>query len=163
MLAPGYEPLAKVPLGLLIGKPQLAVRGLKSALVGYAMIILGAAIMFGLLRALNISSPELLARNPEVHSLSHPDTRSVAYSILGGLTGMIVVAAYRRSVLAGPLVLLAIIPAAALIGAGAASGSWPLVKQGIERTLLDVLIIWAAGALIVAWKRAFVHKRKPLV
>ena len=163
MIAPGFEPLAKVPLGLVLGKTPLMVRGLKSALAGYAVLILGAALMFALLRALGISSPELLARNPEVMSLSHPDARSVAYSILGGLTGMIAVASYRRSVIAGPLLLLAIIPAAALIGAAIASGSWPHVKQGIERLLIDVLIIWATGALVIAWKRALVHKRRPLV
>lgn len=162
MISPGFEPLAKVPLGLMIGKPRLVRRGLLSALAGYAVLILGAALMFGVLRALNISSPELLTHNPEVHSLSHPDARSVAYSILGGLTGMTVVAAYRRSVLAGPLVLLAIIPAAALIGAGAAAGSWAHVQRGIERLLLDIAIIWITGALIIAWKRTLVHQRKPL-
>ncbi len=163
MIAPGFEPLAKVPLGLVLGKTPLIMRGLKSALAGYAVLILGAALMFALLRLLNISSPKLLASNPEVHSLSHPDARSIAYSILGGLTGMIVVASYRRNVIAGPLLLLAVIPAAALIGASIAAGSWSFVKEGIERLLIDVLIIWVTGALVIAWKRAFVHKRRPLV
>lgn len=163
MIAPGFEPLAKMPMGLVLGKPRLIRRGLLSALAGYAALIAGAALMFGALRALNVSSPELLARNPEVKALSHPDARSIAFSILGGLTGMTVVAAYRRSVIAGPLLLLAVIPAAALIGAGAAAGSWPHVKQGIERMMIDVLIIWITGALIIAWKRVSVHKRKPLV
>lgn len=163
MIAPGYEPLAKVPLGLVLGKPSLMVRGLKAAVVGYSLLIAGAALMFGILRALNITSAQLLAHNPEVMSLSHPDARSVAYSILGGLTGMTIVAAYRRSVIAGPLVLLSIIPAAALIGAAIAGGSWSHAKQGIERLLLDVIIIWATGAVVIAWKRATVHKRRALV
>ena len=163
MISPGYEPLAKVPLGLVLGKGRLVRRGLQSALAGYAMLVVGAALMFGLLRALNVSSPELLAHNPGVLSLSHPDARSIAYSVLGGLTGMIVVAAYRRSVLAGPLVLLAIIPAAALIGASLAAGNWPHVEQAAGRLLLDVVIIWATGALVLAWKRALVHKRNALV
>ncbi len=163
MIAPGFEPLAKVPFGLMLGRMQLVKRGLKSAFCGYVMLIVGAGIMFGILRGLNLSSLHLLHRNSEVISLSHPDAPSVALSILGGLTGMIMIAAYRRSFIAGPLLLLSAIPAAALIGAGAASGSLGLMGQGLERLLIDVAIIWATGALIVAWKQRVVHKRKPLV
>lgn len=163
MIAPGFEPLAKIPLALVLKRPHLIKRGLLAALYGYIVLIVGAALMFALLRAFNISSPSLLARNPEVISLSHPDVSSVGLSVLGGLTGMIMVAAYRRSVIAGPLLLLSIIPAAALIGAGIASASWPLMKQGIERLLLDVLIIWVTGTIVVALKQRFVHQRKPFV
>lgn len=163
MIAPGYEPLAKVPLGAILGKWDLVKRGLTSALVGYGALILGATLMFLVFRALGVTSAELLARNPEVKSLSHPDAFSVAFSLLGGVTGMIMIVALRRSVIAGPLFLLAIIPAAALMGAGLAAGSWPHVKQGFERVLLDAIIIVLTGALVVAWKRWLVHKRRALV
>lgn len=163
MIAPGFEPLAKIPLGLVLKNTHLIKRGLKSALCGYAVLIIGAFFMFGLLRMMNLSSLVLLARNPEVRSLSLPDTFSVAFSICGGLAGAIMLAAYRRSVIAGPLLLLSVIPAAALIGAALASSNFPLVKQGIERLLLDVAIIWATGALVFGWKQRWVHKRKPMV
>lgn len=163
MIAPGFEPLAKVPLGLILRKTHLMKVGLWSALWGYATLVVGAAMMFGLLRVCHVSSPLLLARNPEVRSLSHPDVFSVSLSILGGLTGMIILAAYRRSVIAGPLLLLSVIPATALIGAGIASADLGLAGQGLERMLLDVAIIWVTGALIVGWKQGFVHKRRSLV
>ncbi|BCM91192.1 hypothetical protein IAD21_03056 [Abditibacteriota bacterium] len=163
MIAPGFEPLAKMPLGLVLWRPHLLSRGLLSALYGYLVLVIGAALMFGILRLANISSPEKLARNPEVMALGHPDLPSIAFSIIGGTAGMIMVAAYRRSVIAGPLLLLSIIPAAALIGAGAASASWPLMKQGIERLAIDVAIIWLTGTLVVALKQWLVHKRRPFV
>ncbi|RYG57327.1 DUF389 domain-containing protein, partial [bacterium] len=163
MIAPGFEPLAKIPLALVLWRPHLVKRALLSAVCGYAVLVVGAALMFGVLRFAHISSSELLARNPEVISLGHPDLPSITFSLIGATAGMIMVAAYRRSVIAGPLLLLSIIPAAALIGAGAVSASWPLVKQGIERLAIDVAIIWAMGALVIALKQRLVHKRKPLV
>lgn len=163
MIAPGFEPLAKMPLGLVLWRPHLLSRGLISALYGYIALIVGSALMFGILRLANISSPHLLSRNPEVVSLGHPDLPSITFSIIGGTAGMIMVAAYRRSVIAGPLLLLSIVPAAALIGAGVASASWPLMKQGFERFFIDVLIIWITGTIVVGLKQWLVHKRRPFV
>ncbi|RYX83013.1 DUF389 domain-containing protein [bacterium] len=163
MIAPGFEPLAKIPLGLVLWRPHLIRHGLLSALFGYTVLVLGAAAMFGILRLANDSSPLQLARNHEVKSLGHPDLSSIMFSVIGGTAGMIMMAAYRRSVIAGPLLLLSIIPAAALIGAGAASLSWPLMKQGIERLAIDVGIIWVTGAVVIALKQWLVHKRRPFV
>ena len=59
--------------------------------------------------------------------------------------------------------LLAIIPAAALAGAGAVCGRWDLAKEGVERVLLDIAAIWICGALVVWLKQQFVHRRKPSV
>ena len=161
MICPGFEPLAKMPLGLVLRQWHLVKRGLLSAVYGYTSLILGAGLMFGLLRLLNISSLELLARNPEVMSLEKPDMPSISYSIIGGTAGMIMLAAYRRSVIAGPLLLLSTIPAAAVIGAGAACGSLMHMKQGLIRLLIDVGTIWVTGALVAGLKQWFVHRRRP--
>jgi uncharacterized membrane protein len=161
MLASGYEPLAKVPLGALMGQWDVVRRGLKAALCGYAALIAGAAVTFAILMALGETSAVHLARNPEVRTLSHPDARAVGFSIIGGLAGMIIIAAYRRSVIAGPLLLLAIIPAAALMGAALASRQWGLFFQGAERLALDVIIIWVTGALVVWFKQRTAHRKRP--
>jgi uncharacterized membrane protein len=73
------------------------------------------------------------------------------------------VVAYRRSVIAGPLIALAIVPAAAMVGVAFAAGSPTLAYQGAERFILDMALIVAWGALVVALKQVFVHRRKPIV
>ena len=161
MISPGFEPLAKLPLGIVLRRPHLIKRGLLSALYGYIALIVGAALMFALLRLFHISSLEQLASNPEVKALEHPNFSSIAYSIIGGTAGMIMLAAYRRSVIAGPLLLLTIIPAAALIGAGFACGSWLHMQQGLIRLLIDIVIIWGTGIVVVALKQWLVHRRTP--
>ena len=73
------------------------------------------------------------------------------------------VVAYPRSMIAGPLIALAIVPAAAMVGVALVAGRPMLAYQGAERFVLDVVLIVAWGVLVVALKQAFVHRRKPMV
>lgn len=51
IIAPGFEPFAKIPVGLALGRWQVARRGAVSSAVGYAGLIAAAAATFVLLRA----------------------------------------------------------------------------------------------------------------
>ena len=73
------------------------------------------------------------------------------------------IAAYRRSVIAGPLVALVIIHATAIVGAGLAARRTNLILEGIERLGLDVLFIVFAGVLVFFVKQITVHRRQPIV
>jgi hypothetical protein len=73
------------------------------------------------------------------------------------------IAAYRRSVIAGPLITLVIIHAAAMVGLALACGRFDLAEEGLERVGLDMLLIVGLGALVFALKQVSVHHRKPLV
>ena len=95
--------------------------------------------------------------------LTDPTFREVLVSSLAALAGMIMIVAYRRSVIAGPLIALAIVPAAAMVGIALAAGRPEMAYQGIERFILDVIIIVCLGKLVVALKQAFVYCRKPMV
>jgi uncharacterized membrane protein len=87
----------------------------------------------------------------------------VLVSSFAALAGITMVVAYRRRVIAGPLIALAIVPAAAMVGVAFAAGSPTLAYQGAERFILDMALIVAWGALVVALKQVFVHRRKPIV
>ncbi len=126
-------------------------------------MVAASAFTFRLLMMLGETSALHLARNPEVRSLSLPDARAIGFSIIGGLAGMIIITANRRSVIAGPLILLAIIPAAALMGAALACGQLNLFFQGLERLGLDILIIWLTGALVVWLKQVTAHRSRPKI
>jgi hypothetical protein len=72
-------------------------------------------------------------------------------------------AAYRRSVIAGPLVALTLVPAAALVGMAPVAGSWAVAVEGLERLAIDIGLIVVAGVVVVAVKQAVDHKRRPMV
>jgi uncharacterized membrane protein len=95
--------------------------------------------------------------------LTDPTLREKLVPSFAALAGITMVVAYRRSVIAGPLIALAIVPAAAMVGVALAAGSPTLAYQGAERFILDVALIVAWGSLVVALKQVFFHRRKPVV
>lgn len=162
IIAPGFEPVAKIPLGLVLRKWSVAGRGLHSAAIGYAVLILVTAAVFWALReAGSVSNSDLLA-NPEVKRIAEPGAPSLLVSACGAIAGIVMLAAYRRSVIAGPLIALTIIPAAALIGMAPVAGSWAVALEGLERLAIDLGLIVLAGVVVVAVKQATVHKRRPM-
>lgn len=163
IIAPGFESLAKIPLGISLGRWNVVGRGLISALVGYAVLIIAAALtMFILLATHSVEVSELVG-NPEVKNIAEPKLKEMIVSGVAAIAGMIMIAAYRRSNIAGPLVALVIIPAAALMGAGLAAVRTDLIFEGIERLALDVLFIVIAGLVVFFLKQQLVHRRQPIV
>lgn len=85
----------------------------------------------------------------------------VGLSVLEG--ALVMVLAYRRSLLAGPLIALILIPAAALVGAAAVAGRPGMAHQGLDRPLIDAALVVGLGTLVVLVEQATVHRRQPLV
>lgn len=163
VIAPGFEPIAKIPLGLTLRNGHTVVRGLRSAAIGYSILILTAALTFALLQALGITSEAEFITNPEIDHLSHPTAKEITVSLCGTLAGAIIVAAYRRSVIAGALIAMVIIHAAAMIGVSIVCGRWDLALEGVERFGLDIVFVIVSCFAVFAVKQALVHKRQPIV
>ena len=72
-------------------------------------------------------------------------------------------AAYRRRFQAGPLIAMAFIPAAALVGAGLAVARPDLAAEGAERFALEWAFILGLGAPFLWLKQRLVRRRSPLV
>ena len=162
VLAPGYEPIAKVALGLALRRRAVLVAGLVSTAAGYAALVAGAAAAFALLQGVGDPAVGHLGGSASVHELSHPTVLSFLVSACGAAAGMVVLSAFRRSVIAGPLMAMVLIEAAALVGAAPVAGHPELVLEGLERLALDVALVVAVGAVVVLAKQAFVHRRPPL-
>lgn len=162
IIAPGFEPLAKVPLGLVLRDWELAANGLMATLVGYAVFVLAAFLtMHGLLATEATTIVEFVT-NPAVASLRFPGLKDLGVAGAGALAGILILAAYRRSVIAGPLIALALMQAAALIGGGLAAGRSTLAWAGLERVLADAGFVMLAGLLVFGLKQTFLHHRKPI-
>ncbi|MDF7815410.1 DUF389 domain-containing protein [Hymenobacter sp. YC55] len=163
VIAPGFDPMTKVPLGLVLRHWSLVGRGLRSAAAGYAVLIIAACLTMLLLVATGESSATTLATNPEVEHLAHPKWMELLIAGAGALAGVVMLAAFRRSFQAGPLIAMAFIPAAALIGAGLAVGRLDLAVEGLERFAADWGFIVALGIPLLWLKQQFTHRRQPLV
>ncbi|WP_082116332.1 DUF389 domain-containing protein [Hymenobacter terrenus] len=163
IIAPGFDPMTKVPLGLVLRHGPLVWNGLKSALAGYAVLVALAALTMWALVAAGETSASALAANSEVGHLAHPKLMELLLAAAGALSGVVILAAFRRSFQAGPLIAMAFIPAAALIGSGLAVGRFDLALEGLERFGADWGFILALGVPFLWLKQRFLHRRQPLV
>jgi hypothetical protein len=163
IVAPGFDPMTKVPLGLALRNWRLVGHGLQSVLAGYAVLIAASAATMAVLVAHGDSSSHALATNAEVQHLAHPGLPELLIAAAGALAGLVTLAAFRRSFQAGPLIAMAFIPAAALIGAGLAVGRFDLAGEGLERFSADWGFILGMGVPFLWLKQRFVHRRAPLV
>lgn len=163
VIAPGFEPLVKIPLGLVLRRWAVLRLGLVSASAGYAVLILAAALTFLCLRAAGGVELGEFVNNPEVHRLGHPTAKDLVVSGVAAVAGAVMVSAFRRSVIAGPLIALAIIHAAAAVGVGLVAGRFDLAGEALRRFGLDVALILPLCAAVFALKQTFVHRRRSLV
>ncbi len=70
IIAPGFEPLAALPIGLALRRWSVVGRGLQSMVGGYLALILAAALTFLALRMTGVVMAEEFTVNPEVRSLA---------------------------------------------------------------------------------------------
>jgi hypothetical protein len=163
VIAPGFEPLAAIPIGLALRRWSVVGRGLQSMLGGYLALILAAALTFLALRISGVVLAEEFTINPEVRNLAEPGLREVLLSGFGALAGMVMLLSRRHYLIPGALVALLVIEASALIGVALAAGEPGLMLEGAKRFGLDILLIVAGGVPIVLLKQALVHRRAPMV
>ena len=162
VIAPGFEPLAKVPLGLALGRWRTVLRGLRSALIGYLLIVATAALAYLLLEATGAATLKNFVANKEVDKLSNPISLDILVSSAAAVAGVVMVATRRFALLAGPLMALALIPSAAMAGVAAVVGEEGLVLQGLERLAIDVVLVVLLGLVVFGGKQALLHRRRPL-
>jgi len=66
----------------------------------------------------------------------------------------------RHAVLAGALIALALVPAAALVGAGLAAGEAIMALEALRRVGLDVLLVIVLGGAVVLLKQHLIHHNR---
>jgi hypothetical protein len=163
IIAPGFEPLAAIPIGLVLRRWAVVGRGLQSTILGYLVLVLSAALIFLALRLTGVVMVEEFTVNPEVRNLAEPGLREILLSACGALAGMVMLLSRRRYLIPGALVALFVIEAAALIGVALAAGEPGLMLEGAKRFGIDILLIVAGGVPIVLLKQTIVHRRAPMV
>jgi len=163
VIAPAFEPLAKLPLALVLRRRQLVRHALRSLLAGYLVLGLAALAIALLLDATGTISERTFVGNTFVHHLGHPPTVELVISAAGAVAGIVMIAAERLTLLAGPLIALAVVPAAAMIAMATVLGDGELVARGLGRPGIGLELVGVAGVLVFAWKQRRFHRRKPLV
>jgi hypothetical protein len=163
IIAPAFEPVAKLGLALLRGSAYRIRRAVVAVAVGYGILAAGGAVAFLVLRGLGLAKPGVLASSEGVHMVVDPTAADWLVGAGGALAGLLIVTSFREAVLAGALIALALVPAAALVGIGLVAGDWALALGGLKRTAADMGLVVVLGGAVVFLKDRFVHHgRRPL-
>lgn len=163
IIAPGFEPVVAIPLGVVFKRFGIVGRALLSVVAGYATLILAAAAVIKILLVTGHVERDQLIASRDIETMINPTLKELIVSGFGAAAGIIITAAYRRSVIAGALIALVIIPAAAVAGAGIAITDANLLIGGLLRFAIDVAFIIGLGIIIFALKQIFLHRRESLI
>jgi hypothetical protein len=163
IIAPAYEPLAKIPLALVLRRWPILRHACLSAAVGYTTLILSAAVTVGILTSIGGLSEGAIETREFVKHVIDPTAGLLVISAAGAAAGAIMITAFRETVLAGPLIAIALIITAVLAGAGIATGDSGLVIGGLKRLLLEVFVVILLGLIVFGLKRLTTHRRDPIV
>jgi hypothetical protein len=157
VIAPVFEPLARIGLGVVNRHPQAARYGTYSALAGYLTVIVVSLLTMLVLRAGGHGFAEEFRHSSTVHEVEYPPLINLIISAAGAVTGVVMISAGRFTQLAGPLVALQLLPAAGTLGAALELGDGGIAVRSLGRLAIDVGMVLLAGLIVFSYKHAIAH------
>jgi uncharacterized hydrophobic protein (TIGR00271 family) len=157
LMAPGFEPLIRVPFGFLARERDSWLQGLTSTVVGYAVLIVGGALGLAAMSLLGQVEPEL-TDHEWIAYWSNVDPSAFPIALAAGAVGAVIVAAHRSVLTTGVMIALALIPSAAIIGMAIVVGDFGLAAVGLMRWSVDAACVAVAGGLVFLVKRLTSHR-----
>jgi uncharacterized membrane protein len=160
VIAPAFEPLVRIPLGMIIGSQDVSGRGAISAAVGYCTLLLGGAIGTLLLRMVDPGGATSLSENVWVGYWTTITAPGLLASIFAGAAGAIVVTGQRSVLTTGVMIALALVPSMALVGMGLVVGDTTMMGHAFFRWVIDVGIVLVLSALVLGVKQSMLHRAR---
>jgi uncharacterized membrane protein len=163
VIAPGFEPISRIALGA-VARGGTWRRGLAHTAKGYLALALAAFVTALVLRASGVpplgGEAAYLPAGVLASYWSSITASGLLVSTVAGATGGLLIAANRPVLIAGVMIALALIPSAALVGMALSVGDFSLFGKALLRWIIEVLIVGLGSAVVFAWKRASVQRRK---
>jgi hypothetical protein len=162
IIAPGFEPIAKLAQGLVLARSRVCWRAVVSIVVGYTVLGAAAAGLTALASLLHPGSPRAEVTAEAMSWLQRVEVIPVLASACAAVAGIIMVVSLRDLYVVGPLMVLVMIPGVALTGAALAVGEPRVALHALTRVGVDMALIVGLGAAVFAWKQRAFHRRRPL-
>lgn len=166
LIAPGFQPIVRISLGLA-SQSGAWLRGVEDTLKAYGALVVGAAVTTVFLRATGTSplgdETSYLPAGTLISYWINVNGTSVAIAVVASAAGTILVATDKAVLTAGVMVALALVPGATIFAMALAMGEWQLALQGLLRWLVEGMVLLAASAVVLGWKRWSVHRRRMMI
>lgn len=164
VIAPAFEPLLRMPFGLISRSRATAASGAVATVTGYAATITGAALALVLLRFFDpgaLAGTHLEARS-WVRYWSTFTSPGIIASVFGAAAGAVVVCGLRSVLTTGVMVTLSLIPSISIIGMAIATADMSLAGKGLVRWLVDAALVISMSAIVLGLKAVFLHRRRSM-
>ncbi|WP_027367868.1 DUF389 domain-containing protein [Desulfocurvibacter africanus] len=166
LIAPGFEPITRIAMGI-VNRGGSWRLGLPHTAMGYAALVLGAAVTSLGLRLTGIDTPyehsSYLPAGVLITYWTSISGPSLWVTITASIAGAVLVVIHRSVLTAGVMIALALVPSACLVGMGAAYGNWGLAGKGLLRWIVEAGVVLACSLLVFAWKQVSVYKRNSAI
>ena len=159
LIAPGFEPLVRICVGLASGLPDTARRGALGVVAGYLAVAAGGAVGAASAAwadpALELNA---MFDGTWVQYWTSFSRTGVIVALVAGLAGAIVVNSHQTVFATGVMIALALIPGMAIFGAGISAGEFDPALRGLGRWGVDAACVLVACFLVFGIKRALLRR-----
>lgn len=163
VIAPGFEPISRISLGVVSGSSAWQ-RGLSNTALGYAALTAGAMITTQVLYALGRTplggGDPYLPTEFMIDYWTSTSVPALTIAAVAGAAGAILIATNRSVLTAGVMIALALIPASTITGMALVSGEMGLALKSLLRWLIEVAFVAGFSGLVFLWKRSRVQQRR---
>jgi hypothetical protein len=162
IIAPAFEPVAKLAQGLVLRQKNVCGRALASIAIGYAVLCATAFLTMTVLSRADEHAHATLLSQHVLTPLTTLQLPPLIMSSAAAIAGIVMIVSLRDLYVVGPLMVLILISNTALTGAGLALGEFGLTLRALCRVGIDVLLIIVLGGGVFYWKQRGFHRRRPL-
>jgi hypothetical protein len=165
LIAPGFEPIIRIPFGLIVRSPGAGRRGVLYTFQGYLALIIGAAATAFAFRVAGqpLGGETYLPSHSLISYWTTITFPSLLVSAVASVAGALLVASKREVLTGGVMIGLALIPTAALIGVAGVAGDWGVAGRAVFRWVVEVGVVLLFSATVFAWIRLRLQKRDSLL
>lgn len=165
LIAPGFQPIVRTSFGI-VARSAAWKRGLVDVARGYGILAASAGITAIVLRALGTdpfgTHSSYLAPRALLTYWTSISVTDVLVTLVASLAGAVLIATHRSILTAGVMVALALVPSAAIAGAGAATFELEPALRALARWGIDLTAVAALSLAVFAWRRFRVYRRDSL-
>jgi hypothetical protein len=163
IIAPGFEPLAKLAQGLALRQGRICLRALLSVAVGYGVLFAASFLTILVFSQAGIGEARSALTSEDVLApLTRVEPISTLTAACAAVAGVLMVVSLRDFYVVGPLMVLVLIAGISLAGGALALGEFGIAWSAVRRVVVDALLLLVLGGGVFYWKQRTFHRRRPL-
>ena len=150
VIAPALPPLGLISLAIVVRKPKLALKGFKTAFLGFLIAMIFAMLTTWILNITHVIPAETNLLNKELlDERVRPGWYSVIAAMAAGIAGSIALIKQKTDTLVGVVAALALVPALAAAGIAFLSKNPIMGFGGLFLLAINVGFIILSGVLTI--------------